>query len=437
MTYGESTADLRQAMIELLRSHRILQSLGGPGQHTVPEWTTVEERRELGAQIRRYRCSILVWCHQALVSVTPKFTVAGRRGLGRRRAEELRDRVGEAVEAVTVGLPGLEELTTPQPNALVETWRLAARGSAMGEHDFAAGVEHTRLDGSESRAVLKDAADIVRGLTVLDRRYTNVPGWEFLKNPGRLGQAAEVCSVLASRAERDYAVDGRGWRPPLAAYPEPAQPGLAGVVQAQHNLLVALSAFPDALNLRRILRTQAQAAHEAGRHAASAAPDLVARFLDRGQTYQLLLRNSRDLGGLVGDGGVAAAQSHSVQARLKRTPVDEAEAGPALRTLARYFSGTDARVASTLEYGLAEKLYFVFVESPRPSEEETQIIQQRLRWLPVTSPVQTDLVPLARGRLRPRPVMPPAAPDAVESRRAYELLLSQQPGFRSPSRPGR
>jgi hypothetical protein len=436
VTYGESTADLREAMIELLRRHRIVQSLGGPGQPTVPESTTVEERRELGAQIRRYRCSILVWCHQALVSVTPKFTEGVTRQ-GRRRAEELRDRVGEAVEAVTVGLPGLAELATPHPNTMVETWRRAARGSVLGEHDFAAGVEHTRLDGSQSRAVLKDAADIVRGLIVLDRRYANVPGWEFLKNPGRLGLAAEVCSVFASRGERDYAVDGRGWRPPLAEDPQPALPGYAGVVQAQHNLLVALSAFPDALNLRRILRTQARAAHEAGRHAASAAPDLVARFLDREQTYQLLQRNSRDLGGLVGDGGVAAAESHSVQARLRRTPVGDPEAGPALRQLARYFAGTDARLASTLEYGLAEKLYFVSVESPRPSDEETEFIQQRLRWLPVTSPVQTDLLPLARGRLRPCPAPQAAAPDAVESRRSYELLLARQPGFRSQPRPPR
>jgi hypothetical protein len=436
VTYGETAADLRQAMSELLRRHRMLQSLGGPGQHTVPESTTVEEQRELGAQIRRYRCGTLVWCHQALAAVTPKFTVAGTTQ-GRRRGEELCDRVGEAIGAVTVGLPGLDELTTPHPNSLVETWRRAARASVLGEHDFAAGVQYTSLDGSQSRAVLKDAADIVRGLTVLDRRYTNVPGWEFLKNPGRLGQAAEVCSVLASRQGRDYAVDGRGWRPPLAADPAPALPGLDGVVQAQHNLLVALSGFPDALNLRRILRTQAQAAHEAGRHAADVAPDLIARFLDREQTYRLLQTNSRDLGGLVGDGGVAAAESHSVQARLKRTPVDKVGAGPALRELARYFAGTDARLASTLEYGLAEKLYFVSVECPRPSEEETEFIQQRLRWLPVTSPVQTDLLPLARGRLRPCPAPQAAAPDAVESRRAYELLLTRQPGVRPHSGPRR
>jgi hypothetical protein len=192
-----------------------------------------------------------------------------------------------------------------------------------------------------------------------------------------------------------------------------------------------------ASTLRRILRTQAQAAHEAGRHAAAVAPDLVARFLDREQTYRLLQTNSRDLGGLVGDGGVAAAESHSVQARLRRTPVDKAEAGPALRELARYFTGTDARLACTLEYGLAEKLYFVSVECPRPSEEEAEVIQQHLRWLPVTSPLQTGLLPLARGRLRPCPAMPTAATDAMEGRRAYEVLLTQQPGVRPHSGPPR
>jgi hypothetical protein len=55
-------------------------------------------------------------------------------------------------------------------------------------------------------------------------------------------------------------------------------------------------------------------------------------------------------------GGVAAAESHSVQARLRRTPVSEVQAGPALREMAHYFSATDARLACTLEYGLAGRL---------------------------------------------------------------------------------
>jgi len=52
------------------------------------------------------------------------------------------------------------------------------------------------------------------------------------------------------------------------------------VNQARHNMLVDLARFPTALNLRRILRSQADMSHEAARHAASAAPELVERFLD-------------------------------------------------------------------------------------------------------------------------------------------------------------
>jgi hypothetical protein len=62
---------------------------------------------------------------------------------------------------------------------------------------------------------------------------------------------------------------------------------------------------------------------------------------------------------------------------------------------------------------------------------------QRARWTPVTSPVQTDLLPLARGRLRPLPSKPSAALDAIEARRAYEVLLTRQPGSRSRSGPQR
>ena len=346
MTYGDTTSELRQVMTELLRRHRILQPLGGPGIHTVPESTTLEERREMGTQIQRFRHATLLWCHQAVGAVAPKFAPPGTSSRPRGPAEELRRRLGQTIDSMTVALPGIEELTTPHPNALVETWRQAARASVLGEHDFPAGVDHTRLDASQSRAVLQDAADVVRGLVVLDRRYSNVPGWEFLKNPGRLGQAAEVCSVFAALEERDYAVDRRGWRPPPATIPGPALPGIAGVVQAQQNMLVALSSVPTALNLRRIVRSQAEVAHEAARHAASAAPELVERFLDREYTYKLLQQASRNLGGLIGNGGVAAAESRNAELRLKHLPISELEDAAALHELAKLFTGTDARIAA-------------------------------------------------------------------------------------------
>lgn len=62
--------------------------------------------------------------------------------------------------------------------------------------------------------VIHDAAEITRALVGLDRRYSNIPGWKQLKDPGRLGRAAEVCAAYSSYGEPDYSVDRRGWKPP-------------------------------------------------------------------------------------------------------------------------------------------------------------------------------------------------------------------------------
>jgi len=428
MTYGDTTSDLRQVMSELLRRHRILQPLGGPGIHSVPETTTVEQRREMGEEIQRYRHATLLWCYSATAAVSPKFD---RMSQGRGPADELRRWLGDAVEAMTLGRPSLHQLVTPHPNALVDSWRRAARSAVLGEHDFPAGIDFTRLDAAESLAVLKDAADFTRGLVILDKRYRNIPGWELLNHRIRLARAAEDCSRFAAPGVRDYSVDRRGWRPPPASIEGPALPGISGVIQAQHNMLVDLTRFPTALNLRRILRSQADLAHEAARHAASAAPELVERFLDREHTYKLLQKSSRNLGGLVGNGGVAAAESQNAQGRFKRLPMSGVEDAPALHELAKLFRGTDARIASTIERGLDQKLYFVSVKYPRLGEQEVHgVAQPRERWIPVTSPVQTDLLPLVRARLRPFPCNPAATPEAIQDRHAYELLLTQQPGAR-------
>ena len=70
----------------------------------------------------------------------------------------------------------MDELVTEQPFALVDTWRQAARACVLGEHDFANGVGYGRLSEAQCLTVLKDAADVVRAVVSLDRRYANIPG---------------------------------------------------------------------------------------------------------------------------------------------------------------------------------------------------------------------------------------------------------------------
>ena len=75
------------------------------------------------------------------------------------------------------------------------------------------------------------------------------------------------------------------------------------MLQAQHNMLVHLGKPPNALNLRRILDGQRIVSHEAARRAPEVAPELIEKWLQREQTYQALVDETRNLGGLVGDGG--------------------------------------------------------------------------------------------------------------------------------------
>jgi hypothetical protein len=318
MTYGANVSALREAMTVLLKRHRVLQPLGGPGIYTSPETTTVEERRIMGEQIQRYRYVVLSWCTAATEAVLPAVTDRTVPHASREPAEELHHRLSASTAAVTVEYPTTDELALPHHNQLVETWRQAAKACVLADMDLNNGVDHTRLEAAQARVVLKDAADFTRGLVVLDRRYQGVPGWRFLKNPGRLADAAEVASIFATWEQRDYSVDQRGWRPSPSAIGGPALPGIAGVVQAQHNLLVDLTAhLPTAMNLRRIFGSQAEVAREAARHAAQAAPDLVESFLEREQTYTMLGQASRNLGGLLGNGGLAAAESATALHRLR------------------------------------------------------------------------------------------------------------------------
>src|SRR3546814_1010411 len=88
--------------------------------------------------------------------------------------------------------------------------------------------------------VLKDASEITRALTGLDRRYTAaVPDWEPIDEADLLGRAAVVCAAHAGYSEPDYAVDRSGWRAPVRLADGPTLPGLGGVVAS----LLAAAAY--------------------------------------------------------------------------------------------------------------------------------------------------------------------------------------------------
>jgi hypothetical protein len=432
--YGENSGLLRDALGELLRQHRIQQRLGGAGIHTVPETTTVEEREELGKQIRRYRHCVLTWSLQAVRAANPRISIEGTSGRTRGPSEELRHRLTEALNASTAGLAPGEELATEQTFATVESWRQAARAAALGEHDFGAGVGYGRLSKDQCMTVLKDGADVVRGLVALDRRYEGMPGWEKLTDQSRLGRAAEVCAVYAGYDEPDYTVDVRGWQPKAAPMNGPALPGFAGVLQAQYYLLIHLDQFPDARSLRVVMDSQRIVAREAAIRIGDAAPELAHRWRTRSETYDRLVKETRDLGGILGKGGLAAGQGAVAATRVQKLDASDLTDTKVLRQLDRLFARIDGRVYDAVEHGVKERLYFIRVAVPRVDDLSGDMVKpRRVRYVPIVSPAQRDLIAIVRRELRLEPTRPQAPKGAGQSRADFEAAIAHRPGDPGPA----
>jgi hypothetical protein len=438
MTYGENAGTIRDELGALLRHHRIQQRLGGPGNYRLPETTTAAEREQMGRLIRRYRYVCLTWCRRALEVVSPQADLPPAKSAELSPIEQLRRQLGRSLRTPEDdGQSLIDLLSSDHGFDLLTRWQRGARAAALGEHDFAADANLGWLSPAQVRIVVRDAADVIRGMVVLDRRYQRIPGWQPLPESTRLYRAAEAVADQSAAAPHDCAIDARGWRPAPAAITGPTLPGVPGAVQAQHNMLVALADFPNALNLRRLLCSQARASHEAARLAAPTAPELVDRFLQREQVYRTLLAHSRNLGGLIGAGGRAVAESQNAVARLQRTPSNDADVAEPLAHLRRLFTCTDARLAATIERGLHDRLYFVAVRTPRrPTDQPIDTAElSRTSWMPMSPDTPTDLLPFVRGRLRAPPPPPRTAPAAAhDSRLAYQALLSQQPPVRERSR---
>ena len=318
---------------------------------------------------------------------------------------------------------------------MVESWRQVARAAVLGEHDFSGHMDHGRLSTAQCMTVLKDAAEVARAFVVLDKRYERIPGWIPIRERGRLDHAAGVCGVFAGYNAPDYSVDHKGWRPPPATIDGGPLPGIGGVLQAEHNMLVHLSSFPNALNLRRIMDGQRILSHEAARRAPSVAPELIKKWLDREQTYKKLIDETRDVGGLVGGGGPAAAEAANAVGRLRHVHIDKVTSPEPLRDLDKLFTRADARLASIIEQGVAERLYFASVKVPRIVDSSGKLVSPvRERYVPISAPINADLLAISRHVLRPPPAMSAAPPGAQESRRELRESIDHRPERRGLDR---
>ncbi|ROR91059.1 hypothetical protein [Nocardioides aurantiacus] len=426
MTYGENAGAIHDELVALLRHHRVQQRIGGRGTYSVPESTTREQREQLGRVIRRYRHAVLVWCSQALHATGDK-TRPARAPSRRTPEEQLGCLLGEVVRAGPGDLRLVELLATPHEFELVTRWQSAARAAALGEHDFPAGVNRGRLSEAENRTVVRDAAQVVRALAVLDTRYALIPGWKAMAHHNQLARvASEVADTLRTSREA-RGVDRLGHRKRAERLLPGGERGVALALLAQHNLILELTQLPTALNLRRVMRLQALASQDAGRLAGASEPDLAAAFLERSAVYRQLLSDCRNLAGTLGAGEGAVMEGHRVLAALDAAePATGPQAGR-LDALRRLFSATDARISVLIEAGMTNRDYFVGVTVPRLGTTQVAGVRQaRVRYMPADTQPRNTILPLVRERLRP-----PAAvgTDATSGFDRSELgqVLSLQP----------
>jgi hypothetical protein len=170
------------------------------------------------------------------------------------------------------------------------------------------------------------------------------------------------------------------------------------------------------------------------RRVAATSPDQSSRWAARATTYAHLQRDARDLAGRIGDGGLAVTEAANAISRLRRlgteVPLRERE----LRALAMLSDRVDARIAAILEQAARERLYFARARVPRIVDDDGRLPHQvRERFVPITSPVQSELVQRVRQALRPAPAPGGAPPGARASRVELQEAIGHRPA-RIPSR---
>ena len=440
--YGENGTRLRTELGVLLSRHRVQLHIGGGGTHTVPVTTTTEERQQIGEQIRRYRQSALVWCHQGTVAVAPTAVsalvraptnpfLAASEPHGALHA--MQRTLEHTVRTSTAALPTLDELTTPHALPLVESWRQVARAAALGEHDFTTGLGQGRLDSRQQQTVIGDISAVVRALVVLDQRYRNIPGWEKLSHADRLGWGALACALDASLAPPDYSVDLRGWRPPIKLITGPAKPGLLGVLQAQHNLVLRMRTFPNALNLRLVVDSQRLLSGSISKLVQPVEPDLAEKWSAREQTYTTLQQELRNVAGNIGRGNLAVAEGSYAVSRATALTADNDLDPRALHGLDRLFDRLDHRIADVIDDGVRRNTYVARVSMPQLAADSGRMTAGLAeRHVPFSASDRLDLSELIKSRLRPSstPLAPPAA---ARSRAELHAAIVHRPRGRGNS----
>jgi hypothetical protein len=192
---------------------------------------------------------------------------------------------------------------------------------------------------------------------------------------------------------------------------------------------VHLSHFPSAYHLRHLLVAQAELAQQAARFARSVGSLTASIFEQRASLYRDLVVASRVVGGEIGDGRSAVLESANAARRMPSTAAPSQVVEYELRYLTHLGDRLDTRVAAAVEHGFREKLYFVAISLPVPGQvDRAGIVRPARKYIPVDSPVQSDLLALARQRLRPVPpvITPPDRRSDAADRVAFSSAVTME-----------
>lgn len=424
--YGETGAEMRSELAALLRQHRVQQRLG----------PTPRDREEVGSAVRAYRQTVLVWMSQAMHAVSPlvfsnlphpqpnPFRSIAQSGVADSPAADLASALDLAVSKSTAPLSTMESLATPHRVPMVEHWRRTARAAALAEHDTSPPVT-ARMTAPQAHAIVADVAAITQALVVLDQRYRKTPGWEPLPQSTRLGWVALAAALDVSLGQPDYSVDQLGWRPRSKVIPHPVRPGILGVLQAQHNLVVRMSALPSATHLRLVVDSQRLLSARLTPFAARIDDRLAAHWSERAETYTLIQRQLRDIGGALGSGAAAMEGANAVARMRAMAPTAIVEP----RVLSGFqvlFNQIDERIAEVINEGLRRGHYVERVKLPHLENGAGRMVTPvSERFEPVRPVSELEVVRTANERLRPPAAPYPAGPGPT--RVALHAALTHRP----------
>ena len=408
--YGETGAQMRTELAALLRQHRVMHRLATDSP---------TERAEIGQQILRFRQAVVVWSAQAIRAAQPlTFPNTPRKPADPFRAtnehgsalRELARALELARDASNTRAASSQEFTTPTGNDLVEHWRLAARAAALAEHDTAPD-QAVHLTAAQARTIAGDVAAISQALVVLDRRYRNTPEWESLAGCDRLGWAALATALDVSLGQPDYSVDQTGWRPRTKPIRGPAKPGILGVLQAEHNLLLRLQSLPDAMNLRLIVDSQRVLSSQLVPFAERVDPVLADQWRARTATYSRIQRELRNIGGRLGNGTGATAEAANAVSRMKSLPSSTVIEPRMLGGIQTLFRRLDARISGVLEAGVESAAFVQRVTVPRLVSGDGHLVHPvRERFVPVARAADLEVIQIARRELCPAAQVVVASP---------------------------